>query len=75
MAELSILTLSGVVTGAIIKAAFKFGQMLGVYVKGWVRCQTKFKGLPEFRINIERNSWGDSFGARDAAGILMNSSC
>ena len=35
---------------------FKFGQILGVNVKGWVRCE--MKGLQEFRINIECNSWG-----------------
>ena len=51
---------------------FKFGRILGVNVKGWVRCQ--MKGFPEFRINIERNGWGRVFCACDAAGILTNSS-
>ena len=36
--------------------SIKFGQILGVNVKGWVRCE--MKGLQEFRINIECDSWG-----------------
>ena len=36
--------------------SMKLCRILGVNIKGWVRCQ--MKGLPEFRINIERDSCG-----------------
>ena len=52
---------------------FTFGRILGVHVKGQVRCQ--MKDLPEFRINIEGISWGTVFCAWDAPVILANSLC
>ena len=54
--------------------SIEFCRILGVNVKGWVRCQ--MKSLSEFRINIERDSWSRVLVlARDDAGILRNSLC
>ena len=52
---------------------FTFGRILGVHVKGQVRCQ--MKDLPDFRINIELNGWGTGICAWDAPVIVAYSSC